>query len=272
MCAAKQDMVTVTVKQGSLRGRKVISQPGSTYYSFQGIPYARPPVGYRRFKRPEPPDSWSGIRNALVEGSACIHIDSIFKRIQGEEDCLYLNVYTPKLPGGYTPLKPVMVWIHGGGFHEGSGNTTIFGPDYLVHADVVLVTLNYRLGVLGFLCLNDTDVSGNNGLKDQVEALKWVQQNIAQFAGDPGNVTIFGESAGGACVHYHLLSPMSKGIGKVELEEVNPHLRGGKVENHLGKTTTSSPDRDSNLDLPVLSSRALHDKCVNQLRHRGGFN
>ncbi|CAG2057130.1 unnamed protein product [Timema podura] len=94
-----------------------------------------------------------------------------------------------------------MVWIHGGGFTTGSGNTDLYGPDYFVHADVILVTFNYRLGALA-----------NNGLKDQVAVLQWVQQNIAQFGGDPDNVTIFGESAGSACVHYHLLSPMSKGL------------------------------------------------------------
>nr|CAD7392581.1 unnamed protein product [Timema cristinae] len=114
--------------------------------------------------------------------------------------------------GGSTALKAVMVWIHGGGFTMGSGNMDFYGPDYFVHADVILVTFNYRLGALGFLCLNDTNVSANNGLKDQVAVLQWVQQNIAQFGGDPDNVTIFGESAGAVCVYYHLLSPMSKGL------------------------------------------------------------
>nr|CAD7458802.1 unnamed protein product [Timema tahoe] len=247
MCDLEDGMETVTVNvgQGALRGRKVISRPGTAYYSFQGIPYAKPPVGSRRFKSPEPLDPWRGERDSLEEGSMCIHFDMFMKQLRGVEDCLFLNVYTPQaslptgfvssrvrgnaclayafhfeidtceftLPdGGSTALKAVMVWIHGGGFTTGSGNTDLYGPDYFVHADVILVTFNYRLGALGFLCLNDTNVSANNGLKDQVAVLQWVQQNIAQFGGDPDNVTIFGESAGSACVHYHLLSPMSKGL------------------------------------------------------------
>ncbi|GLG95970.1 Carboxylic ester hydrolase [Gryllus bimaculatus] len=118
-----------------------------------------------------------------------------------------------QLPSGQnTLLKPVMVWIHGGGFTHGSGNPDIYGPDYLVDRDVVLVTINYRVGVLGFLSLDNKAVPGNMGLKDQVAALHWVKENIASFGGDPNNVTIFGESAGGASVHYLMLSPLSKGL------------------------------------------------------------
>ncbi|XP_067007339.2 juvenile hormone esterase isoform X2 [Anabrus simplex] len=132
---------------------------------------------------------------------------------EGIEDCLYLNVYSPKLPGsGSEKPLPVMVWIHGGGFVFGCGNTDIHGPDYLVDAGVIVVTFNYRLGILGFLCLNDPAAPGNVGLKDQVAALRWVQKNIAKFGGDPNNVTIFGASAGGGSVHFHMLSPMSKGL------------------------------------------------------------
>nr|CAD7580266.1 unnamed protein product [Timema californicum] len=140
-------------------------------------------------------DPWRGERDSLEEGSICIHFDMLMKQLRGVEDCLFLNVYTPQIPDGGSPaLKAVMVWIHGGGFTMGSGNIDFYGPDYFVHADVILVTFNYRLGALGFLCLNDTNVSANNGLKDQVAVLRWVQQNIAQFGGDPDNVTIFGES------------------------------------------------------------------------------
>nr|CAD7417647.1 unnamed protein product [Timema poppensis] len=191
MCDLEDGMETVIVNvaQGALRGRKVNSRPGSPYYSFQGIPYAKPPVGSRRFKSPEPMDPWRGERDSLEEGSICIHFDMLMKQLRGVEDCLFLNVPD----GGSTALKAVMVWIHGGGFTMGSGNIDFYGPDYFVHADVILVTFNYRLGALGFLCLNDTNVSANNGLKDQVAVLRWVQQNIAQFGGDPDNVTIFGE-------------------------------------------------------------------------------
>ncbi|XP_013141548.1 PREDICTED: cholinesterase 1-like, partial [Papilio polytes] len=107
-----------------------------------------------------------------------------------------------------------MVWIHGGGFSSGSGSDEMYGPDYLVRNDVILVSFNYRLEVLGFLCLDTEDAPGNAGMKDQVAALRWVQKNISNFGGDPNNVTIFGESAGGSSVSFHLLSPMSKGLFK----------------------------------------------------------
>ena len=126
------------------------------------------------------------------------------------EDCLTVNVYTPvELSAS---ALPVMVFIHGGGFRDGSGSPFIYGPKYLVKHGVILVTFNYRLEILGFLCLGIKEAPGNVGLKDQVQALKWVKRNIRAFGGDPDNVTIFGESAGSASVLYHLLSPMSKGL------------------------------------------------------------
>lgn len=130
----------------------------------------------------------------------------------GDEDCLFLNVYTPRIPSNES-LMPVMVFIHGGGFVFGHGtDDSAHGPDYLVEKDVVIVSLNYRLGVLGFLCLDCKEAPGNMGLRDQVQALKWVQKNINKFGGDPKNVTIFGISAGGASVEYLLLSPLAKGL------------------------------------------------------------
>lgn len=207
------DIVTVEVAQGKLRGREATTKSGVTYYSFQGIPYAKSPVGPLRFKAPQPADCWNGVRDALVEGPMCAQMELFKKEFKGEEDCLYLNIYTPKLPGesnGF--LHAVMVWIHGGGFSIGDGNSWIYGPDYLVAEGVVLVTINYRLGPLGFLSTGDSVIPGNNGLKDQVMALRWVQQNVAQFGGDPGNVTIFGSSSGGSCVHFHMLSAMSEGL------------------------------------------------------------
>ncbi|PSN48049.1 hypothetical protein C0J52_09112 [Blattella germanica] len=162
------------------------------------------------FIPPEPADHWEGIRDALKEGSVAAQIDKLLGNgFTGEEDCLFLN-----LPGGADDKpKPVMVWIHGGGFFLGSGNTDLYGPDYFMNVgDVILVTLNYRLGPLGFLSTGDAQVPGNMGFKDQVMALRWVQLNIAHFGGDPGNVTIFGESAGAGSVHHLMLSPMCKGL------------------------------------------------------------
>lgn len=124
------------------------------------------------------------------------------------EDCLTLNVYTKSLTG----KRPVMVWIFGGGFFLGSGNDIIYGPDYLIDEDVIVVTINYRLAALGFLSTNDNNAPGNYGLKDCILALKWIQNNIAQFGGDPTKVTIFGESAGAAAVHYLILSPIARGL------------------------------------------------------------
>lgn len=131
--------------------------------------------------------------------------------VVGQEDCLVLNVYTP-LEKKIDSLYPVMVFIHGGGFRDGSGAPLLYGPNYLVKKGVILVTLNYRVEILGFLCLGIEEAPGNAGLKDQREALKWIKENIRAFGGDPDNITIFGESAGSASVMYHLLSPLSKGL------------------------------------------------------------
>jgi carboxylesterase type B len=139
----------------------------------------------------------------------------LFGTLVGSEDCLFLNVYTQQLPlDTINTLKPVMVWIHGGGFSTGSSKSDLYGPEFLLTEDIVLVTINYRLGIFGFLSFEDAslEVPGNAGLKDMVMALKWVQKNISKFSGDPNNVTVFGESAGGMSVHYLVLSPLAAGI------------------------------------------------------------
>lgn len=139
----------------------------------------------------------------------------ILDTFKGDEDCLFVNVFTTRMPkeeeSSEQTKLPVMVWLHGGGFSFGSGNSFLYGPDYLVAEDIVLVTLNYRLGPLGFLTAGP-DAPGNQGLKDQVLALKWVRDNIAAFGGDPNQVTIFGESAGASSVQLLLLSPLAKGL------------------------------------------------------------
>ncbi|KAJ4447025.1 hypothetical protein ANN_09013 [Periplaneta americana] len=183
-----------------------------TFYGFMGIPYAKPPLGDLRYKAPLPADPWDGVKDCVTEGSVCPQ-ETFNGSYFGDEDCLFLNVYTPKIaPHGKTHLKPVMVWIHGGFFIIGSGNRDESGPDYLIDEGVVLVTINYRLGILGFLNLKTEEAPGNAGLKDQILALKWVQENIAQFGGDPNRVTIFGQSSGAVCVHLLTLSPLAKGL------------------------------------------------------------
>ncbi|XP_031828400.1 cholinesterase-like [Nomia melanderi] len=183
------------------------------YWSFQSIPYGKPPVGNLRFRPPMPAEPWTGTLKANKEPNACPQLDIFSQQYIGNEDCLYINVFTP-VPTArkHAHKKAVMAWIYGGSFAGGSTNTSIYGPDLLIEQDVVVVTFNYRLGALGFLALGLEGAPGNGGLKDQALALKWIQQNIAAFGGDPRRVTIFGESSGSASVHYHVLSPHSAGL------------------------------------------------------------
>jgi len=190
------------------------SMSGKSIMAFRSIPYAKAPVGELRFKDPVPAESWNGVLDATLEAPVCPQFDYFSRSIKGTEDCLMLNVYTHSVGNDGTSLRPVMFWIHGGGFVMGDGNgeTGFYGPDVFLDRDVILVTINYRLGPFGFLTTADGEAPGNYGLLDQTLALQWVRDNIRQFGGDPQSVTIFGESAGGASVHFHMLSPHSKGL------------------------------------------------------------
>lgn len=247
-----QENPVVTVEEGKLKGLRKSLLDGTHYYSFKGIPYAQPPVGNLRFKAPLPAKPWHGIRDAVEHGPVCPQYDtSTSQVIEGNEDCLFLNVYTKSLQAN--SRIPVMVYIHGGSFMSGSGDDDTYNPRYLFLHDVILVTLNYRLEALGFLCLDTPEVPGNAGMKDQVLALKWVKKNIAKFGGDPDNITIFGESSGAGAVTYHLLSPMSKGLfhkviaqsgtaihdWAIAKDAVGRAFRSGKV---LGKDTTDKAE------------------------------
>ncbi|XP_068630823.1 bile salt-activated lipase-like [Battus philenor] len=193
----------VTIAQGILSGKT--SADGS-FFEYIGIPYATTNSN-TRFKAPGPPPSWSGVYKAVDEIHFCPQV--LLINVIGSEDCLKVNVYVPAVRR--KPL-PVMVYIHGGAFLFGGGGKLFFGPDFLVKKDVILVTFNYRVGVLGFLCLRTKDVPGNAGLKDQIAALRWVKKNIAAFGGDPDNVTLFGESAGAASVSLLLATNSVDGL------------------------------------------------------------
>ncbi|XP_014244090.1 venom carboxylesterase-6-like [Cimex lectularius] len=200
---------------GPVRGFYQKTVSGRRISSFIGVPYAKPPVGGLRFEAPVPASPWPGVINASLASSVCLQYDHFLYKTKfaviGSEDCLYLNVYTPKVSGDFEKdLLDVVVFIHGGAFMFHSAN--ILGPDLLLDRDVVLVTMNYRLGPLGFMSTGDSIVPGNNGLKDQQLAMKWVQNNIKRFGGDPGKVVLAGMSAGAASVHFHMLSPKSKGL------------------------------------------------------------
>ncbi|XP_076636106.1 esterase FE4-like [Colletes latitarsis] len=202
----------VTVKQGKLRGTLVQGALGPCYVAFHEIPFAAPPIGGLRFKDPEPPAPWTGVKDvSKYVGKACPQIEERSPYdVVGDEDCLYLNVYTNSISD--CTRKPVMFWIHGGAFLIGNGSYNTKRPDYLVAKDIVIVLTNYRLGALGFLNLGHAAAPGNQGLKDLIAALEWVKENIAAFGGDPNNVTIFGASAGGVLVHALTLSPCAQGL------------------------------------------------------------
>ncbi|KAL0274234.1 UNVERIFIED_CONTAM: hypothetical protein PYX00_006708 [Menopon gallinae] len=204
-----QETVDLDTTMGRLRGvvNKTVRK-NVTYAAFYGVPYAEPPVGRLRFRAPVPAKPWKGVYDATFERPCCMQNG---ETPYEDEDCLYLNVYTPRPSDSGTAL-PVMVFIHGGAFVGGSSSTKMYAPDFVVDTGVILVTLNYRLGALGFLSMQTPEVPGNAGLKDQALALKWVKENIRCFGGDPMRVTVFGESAGAASIHYHMLSKRSKGL------------------------------------------------------------
>jgi len=185
--------------------------------NFKGIPYAAPPVGALRWRPPQPPVPWKTTLITTKAGCICPQDTLVFPAFGSMgEDCLNLNIWAPEKPGR-APC-PVMVWLHGGGFNTGSGSVPVYDGKYFASLGIVVVTINYRLSALGFLALPELTtesagrVSGNYGIMDQLFALKWVKANIKKFGGDPGNVTIFGESAGGASVIALLSSPLAGGL------------------------------------------------------------
>ncbi|KAJ7384147.1 hypothetical protein OS493_023475 [Desmophyllum pertusum] len=213
--------VTVSTKYGDIEGL-VASYPNvptsfKSISKFLGVPFAAPPIGELRLKPPKPPKEWKPkVRPAKKHGNICFQckrFEIFFKRYAASaynftysEDCLYLDVYTPNV----SLSLPVLVYIHGGAYELGTSIT--FTSDILALHGVVVVVIQYRLGPFGFLTTGDSAAPGNFGMLDQVEALKWVKENIEYFGGDPSKVTIFGQSAGGSSVGLHMLSPLSKDL------------------------------------------------------------
>jgi para-nitrobenzyl esterase len=225
----------VRVETGLLLG--VTDANGVTAY--KGVPFGAPPVGDLRWKPPQPPAKWTGVRDASKFGASCVQnergsslpwTEEFMTSGPISEDCLFLNVWTAAKSA--KEKRPVMVWMYGGGFNEGSGEITAYDGAALAKKGVVLVSMNYRMGALGFLVYpeltkeSEHHSSGNYGLLDQIAALQWVHNNIAAFGGDPDKVTIFGQSAGALSVGLLMQSPLAKGLFVRAIAESGPGLIG----------------------------------------------
>ncbi|XP_056157027.1 neuroligin 4 X-linked a isoform X1 [Lampris incognitus] len=278
-----QQHPVVTTNYGKLRGVKVtlpneILGPVEQYL---GIPYALAPTGERRFQPPEPPMSWPGIRNATQFAPVCpqfledrfllndmlpvwftANLDTVVTYVQEQnEDCLYLNIYVPTEDGANSNrqgadfhsndgdnihdengLKPVMVYIHGGSYMEGTGNM-IDGSILASYGNVIVITINYRLGVLGFLSTGDQAAKGNYGLLDQIQALRWIKENIQAFKGDPKRVTIFGSGAGASCVSLLTLSHYSEDLFQKAIIQSGTALSSWAVNYQPAKYTRALAEK-----------------------------
>lgn len=251
-------------------------------WTYKGVPYAAPPVGDLRWQEPQPVKPWKDVRQCTDYGPSCPQPPSDFGGLNvveaTSEDCLYLNVWTPAdSPGDHLP---VMVWIHGGAFSTGSGSFPLYDGHNLAQKGVVVVTINYRLGPLGFLAHpalsgeSPHGVSGNYGLLDQVAALEWVRENIAAFGGDPKTVTVFGESAGGMSICDLMVSPLADGLFSRAIIESGPFmdmaLRLGTGDT-LAEAETSGQDIANRLGCSQASDvlACLRSKTPDELIQAG---
>jgi carboxylesterase type B len=189
-------------------GEKSHANRNGDLYWFNSIPFAEPPVGNLRFEPPVPKKRWDGVLDVTNEGSPCVQGSD---PVIGSEDCLFLKIQTGRKPNVHNNL-PVLVWIYGGAFYLGSVDFDSHSPDFLINEDVIIVGVHYRVGLLGFLSTGDLVAPGNNGLRDQILALKWIKENIRYFGGDPDRITIWGQSAGAASVAYLLQANQTTGL------------------------------------------------------------
>ena len=243
----------VTVSGGRVQG----STAGHVS-AFKGIRYAAPPVGANRWREPQPVAAWQGVSDATTYGSDCAQApfppDAAPVRTAPSEDCLFLNIWKPASAPAGTKL-PVMVWIHGGGFVNGGSSPAVYSGENFARDGVVLVSFNYRLGRFGFFAhpgLEAEGFGGNFGFLDQIAALKWVRSNIAAFGGDPGRVTIFGESAGGMSVHMLLQTPLARGLFHAAIIE-----SGGGRDGALPMPSIAVAARSGETFAPGLTAEQL---------------
>ncbi|KAH8280906.1 hypothetical protein KR054_004017, partial [Drosophila jambulina] len=284
--SGKTSSLQVNTSGGPVRGKLCTAVYGDKYVSFERIPYAQPPVGRLRFMAPVPVEPWTEPLDCTKSGEKPLQFNHYTKQLEGVEDCLYLNVYAKELNSA-SPL-PLIVFFFGGGFEKGDPTKDLHSPDYFMMRNVVVVTVSYRVGPLGFLSLNDpaVGVPGNAGLKDQLMALKWIKENALNFNADPKNITAFGESAGAASVDYLMLNPNAEGLfHKAILQSGNvlcswslcpipklPHRLAGHLGMENAELVTDAMVLDflqslpgENLVQPYLLSQKEHlDDCVFQ--------
>lgn len=263
-CTAK--LPVVKVEGGLLQG---VPSEGPSVIVFKGIPYAAPPVGELRLQPPQDVIPWEGVRECSAFSAIAPQPGNAPGTFYGEEfywmpqpeqseDCLYLNVWAPaKAVGKKGAALPVAMWIHGGAFVNGYGFEVSMDGDKWAQKDVILVTINYRLG---------ENAAGNLNILDQIKALEWINKNIAQFGGDPSNVTIFGQSAGGMSVRTLLISPLAKGLFAKAIIQSG----GGMGLDHLGSILTSAPQVDGNV-VPEPFDQAVMDGTIADIPIMTGY-
>ncbi|XP_022913662.2 juvenile hormone esterase-like isoform X1 [Onthophagus taurus] len=260
----------VKISSGLLNGKLMRTyNQRIEYLAFLKVPFAKAPIGNLRFKPPQFIDNWKGIYDSTKEGDACLQMGKNDTLI-GSEDCLYMRVYTPKRRKN-NELLPVMYYVHGGGFKEGSPNFKEYGPDIFMEKSVVLALVQYRLSVYGFLSTEDLNCPGNNGNKDQRLGLKWIKQNAKAFGGDPERITIFGHSAGSASIGILVNTPTTKGDYRAAiqqsasdiasfLQQVNARKRALKIGEEFGIITNNTKELIEKLQ--KIDSKELYKKAL----------
>jgi para-nitrobenzyl esterase len=261
---AAQILMPVRTEAGMVQGTM---EGGTTV--FKGIPFAAPPLGDLRWRAPKPPVAWTGVRPADKFSPACVQVPIVFRElgmdtVETSEDCLYLNVWTPAKSS--KDRLPVMVWIYGGGFSIGGTSIALYNGANLAKKGVVLVSVAYRVGALGFmahpaLTAEQSGHSGNYGLLDQIAGLQWVKRNITAFGGDPGRVTIFGESAGGIAVSMLAASPLAKGLFQGAISESGGNFAPAQRDNEGGENMHSlaRAEKEGAAFLSRLSAGSIGD-------------